>query len=322
MPQATGRAANFNIYDNDADNYGQDPGTPSADKLYLKSCGLSVSQAKQKTETLNGNRYHGKPDNANVDAVGPLVAEIGAENIGKLLKHSFGTVNTTGANPYVHTITIGDLPDDFLIEKDFGSAISGAGTVEKFVGCRVASMEIDMPNEGYAMATFNVQAANSSNETAALDGTPTDNGHTAFSVFALGTIEEGGSAIATVKSCKFTLNNDLDTDGYVLGAAGVRTQLPDGEALVSIEFTALFDSAALLTKAENSTATSFKIILTRGDGLGSAGNESIEFECAAMVYDRTSAPVEGPKGLLINMKATGYDANALKCILKNAVATL
>jgi len=319
---STGAQATFNIYDNDASNYGLDPATPSADKLYLKSCGLKVTQAKVSDDTLTGARTQSKPDNDNVDAVGPLVANIGAESIGKLLKHTFGTVGTTGAGPYVHTFTIGALPDDFLIEKDFGAQIAGAGRVEKFVGCRMASMDVDIPQSGYATVTFNVQGANGTNETAALDATPTDNGHTSFTVAAISSIQEGGVDSAVVKSCKFSLNNDLDGDGYVLGSGGVRTELDEGSALVTIELTALFKSAALLTKAENSTATSLKVVLSRGDGLGSAGNESIEFESSTMVFERTSVPVDGPKGLMVNMKATGYGTNAMKSVLKNAVATV
>lgn len=319
---STGSQANFNIYDNDASNYGKDPATPSATKLYLKSCGLSVTQARLQDDTLTGSRTVNKPDNDNVDAVGALVANIGAESIGKLLKHTFGTVATVGTNPYTHTITIGALPDDFLIEKDFGSQISGSGRVEKFVGCAVASMDVDMPANGYATVTFNVQAANGTNETAALDATPTDSGHTSFTVAAIANIQEGGVDTAVVKTCKFSLNNDLDTDGYVLGSGGIRGELEEGFALVTVELTALFKNAALLTKAENSTASSLKVVLSRGTADGSAGNESIEFLSGTMVFERTSIAVDGPKGLMVNMKATGYSTNALQVILKNAVATL
>ncbi len=320
MPQATGANTSFAI--DDETTYGADPGTPNTRKVYLKSCGLKVSQNKLQPETLTGARTLSKPDNGNVDAVGPLVHEVGAESLGKLLKHAFGAVTTTGAGPYVHTYSIGALPTSFVFEKDHGSAISGTGRYEKFNGCRVASMDVDMPQEGYATITFNVQAAKSTLAGTSIDATPTDNGHTPFSMASLSTIEEGGSAIATVKSIKFSLNNDVDTDGYTLGTGGVRTQLPEGQALVSGELTAVFDSAALLTKAENSTASSLKTILSRGTGDGSAGNESIEFGIDALVFERTSPPVDGPKGLVLTMSFTGYASGAMRAILKNAVATV
>ena len=254
MPQARGSQSAYNIYDETT--YGADPGSPSADKLYLKSCGLSSAQNKIESETLTGVRTQSRPTAGNIDASGPLVMELGAESIGKLLKHALGQVATTGASPYVHTITLGALPVGFTFEKDYGSNISGSGRFEKFNGCRISSMDVDIPSEGNVLVTFNAQGANSSLQSAALDGTPTDSSHTTFSVASLGTIEEGGSTIATIKAMKFSLNNDLDTDGYVLGAAGVRAELAEGFAMVTGEITAVFDSAALLPKAINSAATS------------------------------------------------------------------
>ena len=320
MPQAQGAQTNFYLYDEDT--YGADPTTPDANKIYLKSCGLKVQQNKLQPETLTGSRTQSKPDNGNVDVTGPLVHELGAESVGKLLKHAFGSVATTGTGPYTHTYSIGSLPTGFTLEKDHGAAISGTGRFEKFQGCRVASLDINMPQEGYVELTFNVQGASSTLTSAALDSTPTDNGHTPFSMASLATILEGGSAIATVKELKMTLDNDLDADGYTLGSGGVRTQLPEGKALVSGTLTAVFDSASLLTKAENSTASTLKVTFSRGSGDGSAGNEYVEFSIGALVYERTSPAVDGPKGLVVEMSFTGYDSSAIAAVLKNAVAAV
>ena len=62
--------------------------------------------------------------------------------------------------------------------------------------------------------------------------------------------------------------------------------------------------------------------MSRGDGLGSAGNESIEFYCATLEYERKSPPIEGPKGVLQTLSFKAYGTTALQVILKNAVATI
>lgn len=320
MAKVQGINVSFNIYDEDT--YGQDPGTPDGQRAYLKSCGLKATQALEDDDTLTGSRDMTKPTRGNQDANGPCVMNIGAESIGKWLKHTLGQVATTGTDPYVHTITIGALPVGFMFEKDFGSKIAGTGRVEKFPGCRIGQATFDFPTSGKATASFDVMAAGSSLAAAALDATITDNGHTSFDVTSIAVLQEGGSDIGTVRSHKYVISNDLDVDDYRQGAGGVRGSLDEGQAMVSGELTVVFDSVALWQKAINSTETTLKTTLSRGDGLGSAGNESIEFSSGALVLERTSPEITGPKGILQTFNFKAYGASALQIILKNAVATL
>ncbi len=225
---------------------------------------------------------------------------------------------------YKHVFTIGDLPAGFTFEKDFGANIAGTGRVEKFNGCRIATGTFDFPQEGYCTANFDVKAANSTLQSAALDATPEDNGHTSFSAFRLATLEEGGAAIAKVKSHNYVLNNELDEDGYVQGGSnsGIRVDMSEGFATVTGQITAIFDDATLLTKAINSTASSLRSVLKRGDGFGTAGNESIEFLVSAMEYERASPEVSGPGGILQQLNFKAYGSGSLQVTLFNSVAAV
>lgn len=322
MPQARGTQTSVALYDETT--YGADPGTPAGKKVYFKTFGVKSSQNRLDSATLNAERSRGRPIAGNIDVAGSLTSEIGAEWIGSMLRHTLGAVATTGAGPFVHTLTLGDLPVGMVLEKDHGANISGAGRYEKFNGCRVKGAKFTFPQEGFPEVSWEIKGAKSALASAPLDAALDDAGHTSFSAFDAA-IMEGGSAIAIVTAAEMSIDNGLDENGHVIGSAGVRAQLAEGFATISGSITALFDSATLLNKAINGTESSLKITLSRGTGLGSAGNESIEFLVEQLVYERTSPAIEGPAGLLITLPLKGYKVGAnkgFKITLKNAVATI
>ena len=322
MPQARGSQAVFAMYDETA--YGVTPATPAGQKLYLTRCGVRSSQNLIDDDTLSSERARLDPSTGNIDVADGFEMNLSAQSIGKLLKHLLGGVATSGVGPYVHVINPAALPVGFILEKDFGANIAGSGRVEYFNGCRMAGAQFSFPREGYCTAKFDVKGAKSTLATAALDAALDDYGHTSFSAFSA-TIQEGGAAIATVTAAEINYSNDLDEEGYALGGAGVRRALNEGFAVVQGSITAMFEDAALLTKALARTQSSLKITLSRGDGLGSAGNESIEFLVNQLKYERTSPAIEGPRGLLITLPFSAYRVGTtqpLTITLKNAVAAL
>jgi len=305
--------------------YKTTPGTPAAQVLYLTANSIQAQQNRLDSNTIGTDRERTQPVAGNINVAGPLDFEIGAEWIGTLLKHVHGTNNTTGSDPYVHTLELGDLPVGFMIEKDFGSNISGSGRYQYNNGCKVASATFTFPQEGFPTGQIQVIGASETADSTPLDASPDDNGNTPFSTFQA-TIEEGGASIAVVTQASISVDNGLDPNSYVIGSAGERVELPEGFATVTGSLTALFDSATLLNKAINSTESSLKITLSRGDGLGSAGNESIEFFVQQMLYERTSPAITGPAGIEITLPFKAYKSGAgvtaLQTILKNAVATI
>lgn len=321
MSQARGAQTSTIMWD-EAD-YGVTPGTPDAVLLYLVRNTLQSNQNLTRSNVLSSGRERQKPGLGNINAGGDFELELGAESIGKVLKHAMGQVATSGAGPYTHTLTLGDLPVGFGTEKDFGAAITG-NRYEPFLGCRVGSLALDFPAEGYPSARASIVGIDSALAATPTDATPTDTGHTSFTAFEA-TIEEGGSAIAYVESASISIDNELDGSVYCIGGAGKRRSLPEGFATVTGSITALFESDALLTKAGNGTESNLKLTLSRGDGLGSTGNESIEFFVQQLRYGRTSPPIEGPQGLKVTLPFEAYISganSALQVTLKNAVASL
>ena len=323
MPQARGTQTVSALIEEAT--YKTTPASPSGQKLYLTSNTLQAQQNRIDSNTLTGTRERDQPIAGNLNVSGSLGFELGAEWIGTLMKHIMGSNTTTGAGPYTHTMTLGALPAGFIIEKDFGSNISGSGRYQYFNGCRVASATFDFPQEGYPTGTVNITGAKETAASTPLDATLTDNGNTPFSMF-LASIQEGGASIATVTQASINIDNGLDEGIYTIGGGGERNELPEGFATVSGSITALFDSTTLLNKAINGTETSLKIALQRGTGDGSSGNEFMEFFVQQMLYERTSPPINGPEGILIDLNWKAYlgsgGASALQTTIKNAVATI
>jgi len=322
MPQARGTQTTVALDQETA--YATDPGAPNASKLYIVKSTLRASQGRFDSNTLDASRARTRPSLGNIDVTGAIDMEISAENIGTILKHSIGTSTPTGVGPYTHTMTIASLPVGMVIEHDYGANISGSGRYEKFNGCRANSAAFTFPTEGNCMMSVDIAGAKSTLGATPYDATLTDNGHTPFSSF-LAAIKEGGATIATVTQCDFKIENGLDKGVFALGGLGQRRALPEGFATITGTITALFEDATLLNKAVNDTTSSLQITLSRGTGLGTAGNESIDFLIQQLVYDRTSPAIEGPTGLVVQLPFRAYKVGAnlgLQVTLKNAIATV
>jgi len=322
MAQARGTQTTFTLVEETA--YGTTPGTPAGQQLYLTANNIQANQTLIDSNTLQANRERDQPVEGNISVTGTLDFELGAEWSGTLFKHIMGNNVDSGSDPYTHTMDLqDDLPAGFMVETDYGSNISG-DRYRYFNGLRVASASLTFPAEGFCTASVNVIGSNESADSSPLDASIDDNGNTPFSAF-LATIEEGGGSIATVLSATINLDNGLDESSYVIGNSGVRTALPEGFATVTGTLTAQFDSVTLLDKAIAGTESSLKIMLTRGDGLGSAGNEYMEFFVQQLLYERTTPPITGPAGVIVTLPFKSYlsgSTSALQVIIKNAVATV
>lgn len=221
---------------------------------------------------------------------------------------------------FEHRFTIGDLPVGFVLEKDFGANIA-SNRYEKFNGCRVASLAVDYPTEGFVAVSAELKAATSVLASALLDATPNDYGHSSFSSSQVVTIEEGGAVLGKSTECNFTLNNELDETGYVIGGGGIRGDLPEGFATVTGQAVTLFESTDLMNKAINNTESSLRVVLSRGTGDGTDGNGYVELHAKQLEWERNSVPIDGPAGLRLTMGFKAYGPNALTAKIRNTVVT-
>lgn len=322
MGQATG--ANTVIQLGEETTFGTTPGVPDGKLLGATKFGVGKKQNLIDSNVLSASRGKLQPMRGNISADGSVDVEIAAENMGILFKHLMGVDTPTGTSPYTHVYTGGALPVSLWAEVDYGAAISGSGRFMLYNGVRINSADFNFPNEGACTATFNLMGRDGTAAAATVDATPTNNGHTTFSGFDA-VVLEGGLAIATVKSAKITVNNNLDNSSYVIGGAGKRSAMNEGFLEISGTLELSFADAVVMNKALAGTSSTLKITLSRGTGLGTAGNESIEFLVQQLIYEPTTPSVDGPGGISITLPFKAYKSGAnlgLQITVKNNVATI
>jgi len=306
--------------------FGSTPGTPNGRIIYAVTSGVTDKRSQIESPVLRSTRQPSAPILGNLDVSGPLNVLVDAEGFGFLLKHLLGEPAVTGAGPYVHTFKAGNTaPAGMVLEHDHTDQSSG-NFKRLFNGCKINNLAITVPQEGHSTAVFDILGKTLTADAASFDATPTDLGHSPFSGFDAA-IEEGGASLATATDVTLNVTNNMDGGNYTIdGSGGLRTDIPEGMIGVSGNFNALFDSTTLLDKAVAGTTSSLKLTFSRGDGLGSAGNESVEFLIPELKYAVAGPEVSGPQGLLVPMSFMGFfgsssEATAFQAIVKNSIAT-
>ena len=319
MAQAIGSKARI-IYDSET-TYKTTPGSPDAKILPFVSESIKLQRNLIESKAIKSSRNPNKPGRGNIEVAGDISLEINPF-LGTILRHALGASTPTGVGPYTHTIKINNLPVGLTIEKGF----TDLAQYFLYNGCRINKLSMGFKSEGIIDGSIGIIGAKETVSGTSFDATPVDYTHKPFDGFEA-SIQEGGSAIATVSELNFDLENNLDGVIYTIGGAGERKQLPEGMVKVSGNLKALFDSLTLYNKAIGHTETSIKLTLSRGNGLGSADNESLEIFIPELVYKPQTPVVAGPAGIFIELPFEAYydnasEASTIQMILKNSLATI
>lgn len=238
------------------------PGTPVTVDTFspFVSEGVKSNYTRLKTNSLTARRLPAKIIAAGYQVAGPLNFELANTDTATLLHHAFGTVQTTGAGPYVHTYTP-DLQDEaFTLQ--LGRPDS-AGTVQPFTyaGCKVAGWSIDNSVGDIATWTADIIGMTETTGTALAAASYTA-GWCPF-VFTQATVSLDAVSIGTVKSV--SLSGDNAIDGRMrMGSDTSLEPLNIGRAAITGTITMDFDD--LTEHAKVVSGAEVDIILTWDDG--------------------------------------------------------
>lgn len=309
MPQATGALSKVLGMTQAAI---RDISDPDAEILYIRTFELADNQPLENDPTLAGGfRGNLRGQRSRVDASGSATVSI-APSIAFWLKHLIGKPTTTGAGPYTHTFQVGGganaLPAAALFEIDYSSRIAAPGRYVRFQDVRIESAAFAFSTANpFQQATFNLRgAARKALPEDPIDASPTDPGHAAWGVANLALLLDNGATEVCVETLNLNWNNDLDTDLYCLNDGGVRHDLPEGSVSIGGDGVAQFDTPALLAKAVADTSLALKLTFSRGDGLGSSGNESLVITVPLSVIEAPTPGITGPRGLKQNFTFQAY----------------
>lgn len=280
------------------------PGT-DGERIYFTQFSVTPDQQRENSQTLAGFRGQARSVEGNRNVQGQIGYEMAPESIGLLLKHLIGAPTTTGASaPYTHTFQVGAsganaLPIGLTFEEDFGTAIASASRYLQLRGCRFNSGTFTFSPSGFQTLQIDVLGADWLKTNTTLDGTPTDNGHIPFTSTELAVRLGPSGSPKMVCFNQLTLNwaNDLDADKFCISGGGVRDGLPEGFAIVGGSITAFFDHEDVIDTLLSGTDTELQVTLSRGTGLGTAGNEKLTITIPNLVFARTGPTIDGPRGL-------------------------
>jgi hypothetical protein len=310
MPQATG--ALTKILGVTQATFKVEPVAPDAEILYVRTFDFSDNQPLEQDPTLAGGlRGALRGQKGRIDASGSAALSI-APSIAFWLKHLIGAPTTTGAGPYTHTFLVGPdpnaIPAAALFETDYSDRIATPGRYVRNQDVRVESATFSFSSaSAFQQATFNLRGASLKSLPATpIDATPTDYGHAAWGIANLALVLDAGATEVCVETLNFTWNNDLDTDLYCINEGGQRHDLPEGQVLITGDGVAQFDTPALMAKAIADEDLALQITLSRGDGLGSLGNESLVITIPLSVITAPTPGVTGPRGLKQNFNFSAF----------------
>lgn len=321
MPQVKGSDVVIGI--GKETTFGQLPGTPDGKILPVVKFGLMKKQNRVQSKTLRASRGKQRSMLGNIDHSGSIDIELNAESTGMLFEQLMGTVAHSGAGPYTHTYTIGALPPGLWIDEDFGSALSGSGRYQRHNGVRISEATFTLNNEGPCDVSFSCVGVDVTAQAAPADATLTDNGFLAFSGFDA-VIMDNAVTQSNIKSGTIKISNNLETDKYAFGGAGKRRTIPEGFAEVTGSITCYFEDLTLINKASSNTSSNLKVTFSRGNGLGTVNNESIELFVQNLDYTPIIPEVSGAGGVEVTFDFIGFASGVnlgLQIIVKNAIAT-
>lgn len=243
---------------------------------------------------------------------GTVSCELMPQPLAMLLRHMFGTVNTTGSGPYTHTASPGTLNGKSFTAQ-FGIGDTGS-TVRPFTfaGCKLPGWSIKASAGEIAQLDLEISAKDYVTATVLASASYPD--RCPFT-FVHGSVSLGGSSLAQIKDVELAATVPLRTDGFYLGAATIREQLEAGRRSYVFNVTTEFES---LTVHDLANTTS-EVILTFNNGTETL---TITSDCWVQPTMPTVQGVDAMNELQLELVAKGAtDADAITAVLINSETT-
>lgn len=232
--------------------WGTTPASPQLVELPVVSHSIKPGKLIARGETIRPDRQIQNLRHGAQTVAGEIKAELNATDYDVLLEAAFMSTFAT------NVLRIGTTRKSFTLE----DAVLDKTQFFVYTGMMVDSYTLRCrPNE-IAEATFGVVGKGYSQSTSALDATVTAGSGDAPFILNQATIQEGGSAIATITGLEFTLKNSVEPL-YVIGATSAG-QVQVGRAVLTGKLNALFDDVTLFNKFKNETESSIILGLTDG----------------------------------------------------------
>jgi hypothetical protein len=170
----------------------------------------------------------------------------------------------------------------------------------KFTGCRVNSMNLNLVQEGFHEITWDMIGKDEALDTSTQivgDGVLADkNGYTGYQCVVALKVADGGTYadLGNVQSGSITINNNIETDGYVLGS-GFRASAEYGKRECSGNFQVFFEDATMYNYYKNSTEVGLRFTFNNNVG------QIVVIEFPRCKLSGEAPKISSPNGLSLPM---------------------
>ena len=252
----------------------------------------------------------------NVDVGGSIETELYQQGMGALLKACFGAVSTSGAGPYTHTFTPGDLTDDHLSVQVGKPDVAGTVQPFSFYGMKVTDWELSMEAGGLVTLSTSLigkQLATSDSLATASFGTGTA---TPFTFKHASATVAGGAA--NVKKLTIQGSNGLDGDRRFIGSAyraePLEAELREYSGTVDLEF----ESLTQYNRYRDASEVALVATISAGAAASLTTTMNVRFDGSTPEVDgRGIVQLSAPYKCI----GTSTDASAITAVLINADTT-
>lgn len=235
--------------------------TPSASPALLDlrhtSCGLKVAKGSNKSAELHADGEIRDVRHGARQVNGDVGIELSYGSFDNVLEAVLGGTWAT------NVLQIGTARRFFSIIRHFSDLASGGKPYHFFTGCEFTGFSLTVPAEGIVSGSFSVLGLNQvpvadlSALTTPTIGDPTTT--KPFDAFT-GTIEEGGSSIATATEVSLAFTKS-QAPRFVVGSDTADLNPTVGQADLTGTLTAHFENATMLEKFLNETESSIELTL-------------------------------------------------------------
>lgn len=245
---------------------------------------------------------------------GGIELELTTKNMALLFKHALGSVATTGAGPYTHTCTPGDMTGLGLTVQV--GRPSSDGTVQPFTfnGAKIADWELDFELDKHVKLALGIVAKDQTTATGLASASYTSSNN--LLSYTHGAITVAGSSIK-VKSGKVKGVTPLNTDRLFVGDTTISEPLESGRREYTFDFVAEFESLTAMNRFVSGTEAALSLAFTRStDSVTVTGNLRFDKGVPNLSnMDVLSVPLSG------KFVATGADSTAITVAVVSSEST-
>ena len=285
--------------------YGTTPATPTVKALRHNTTSVGLGKDTLASEELRSDRMTVDFRHGPKQLKGDIVAELSYGSFDDILEAVLCGTWSAGTPD---TLRNGTTRRSYTMRRIFADLASG-DAYHLLKGCEFNTCELSIVPSAIVKATFGIIGQDQLTQSTEISGATVQAALTSEAMTAInGSINEGGSAIATVTELTIKIENGMEARFVVGDEKTLRPSI--GRSNVSGQITAYFEDGSLLNKFINETNSSLQVTLE-----DTAGNQ-YRITLPNIVYTGGQPDIggEGPITLAMPFQAV-YSASELCSII-------